>query len=902
MSLGATLRCWWHAIVHGKRLAADAEDELRFHEEAYAADLQRQGLTPAEAARQVRLEMGQPETHGERYRSAVGLTAFDELGGDVRFGIRSLVRNPGYAAVAVLSLALGIGATTAMFSLMYAVLLHPFPYAGSDRIMNPVLINEDEPTQNRWFALWTTQFAELGKAQCVESLLGFNNKNEMLTGQGLPEDARAVYLTENAGEFFGVHPLLGRMIQPSDAADGGQHVAVLNYRFWQRHFQGARDVIGKTLKLDDTAYTIVGVMPRSFAFDDTTGVGDVYLPESTEPKIAAVQGVPEFFIPWVKLKRGVTAAGANAQLNALVHSFARQNPRVFPKRFHLALQPIVVPYAQNTGRALYLLLAGVLVLLLIGCANCSLLLLARGAARQQELAVRSALGASRWRIARQLLVEAMTISLAGAVLGVAASYWLARLALDLERSVFPPESTIRVNLPVLAFSVALALLSGLLFGLAPALRLSQTDSPQRGLQSGRRVAGRITTWRLPFLIAAQIALTLLLLATAGMAANGFLEVMRAPLGYQPKHVLEAGIFMHFENPQVWSAISQVQKRAAFVEQIRQKIAMIPGVLSAAVGNDATPPYSGQDQKFQLEGQSEGGDSGPNVRIEFVSPGYFVTLGIPLLQGRIWDETENVRGDGVAIVNAAFAREYLTGGAAVGKKVRIPDLKSTAPLVSSSPQSTGWRQIVGVVGDARNDGVDRPVIPAVYVPFSTFMPPYAQFEIRTQGDPMAYLHSIREAVASVEADLQLSKGADDLEEVIRRDALWSRGRLFSVLFGFFSGLALMLALVGLFSVVAWSVAQRTAEFGVRLALGASRSHIVWLAMRNAAVGVVLGIGIGGATDLLFARILSTWMYSSRSGSASAVEAVLLLLICSATACGLAALRAAGLRPTQALRYE
>ena len=233
---------------------------------------------------------------------------------------------------------------------------------------------------------------------------------------------------------------------------------------------------------------------------------------------------------------------------------------------------------------------------------------------------------------------------------------------------------------------------------------------------------------------------------------------------------------------------------------------------------------------------------------------------------------------------------------------MPNLRSTAPLVASSPQSTGWRQIVGVVGDARNDGVDRPVIPAVYVPFSTFLPPYAQFEIRTQSEPMAYLHSVREAVASVEADEQVSNGSEDLEEAIRRDGLWSRERLFSILFGFFSGLALMLALVGLFSVVAWSVAQRTAEFGIRLALGASRTHIVCMAARTAAVGVLLGIGVGGGINFLVARMLSTWMYNSRSGWANIVEAAVLLVVCSAVACGLAAGRAAGLRPTEALRYE
>jgi len=899
MSLTATLRCWWRAIAHRGRVAGEAEAELRFHEEVYAADLVRQGVAPEEAARRARLELGPPETHGERYRSAVGLRAFDELGGDVRFGLRSLLRNPGHAAVGVLSLALGIGATTAMFSLMYAVLLHPFPYAGADRIMNPAIINEEEPSQLRWFALWKPQFAEFAKAQCIESLLGFRNKSEVLTGEGLPEDALAVYLTENAGQFFGVRPLLGRMIEPSDAAGGGQPVAVLNYRFWQQHFAGARSVIGKTIELDHVVYTIVGVMPRSFAFDDTTGVGDVYLPGSTLRETAAG---PRFFIPWVKLKAGVTPAEGSAELDPLVHAFARQNPRVYPEKFHLGLQPIIAPYAQSTGRALDLLLAGVVVLLLIGCANCSILLLARGSARQQELAVRSALGASRWRIARQLLVEAMTISAVGAALGVAASYWLARLSLDLERNVFPPESVIRVNLPVLGFSVGLALLTGLLFGLTPAWRLSQVDAAGRALHSGRRIVGRGAGRRLQTLIAAQIALTLLLLATAGMAAQGFLAVMHAPLGYQPKNVLSAGILMHYENPKDWGGISPLEKRVAFVERVRQKIAAVPGVLSVAVSNDATPPYSGQEYKFQVEDQPALPDGGPNVRVEFVSPGYFATLGIPLLQGRVWDEAENTRGDGVAVVNAAFARQYLRGRAAVGQQVRMPDLASHAPLVAASAESAGWRQIVGVIGDARNDGVDRPVIPAVYVPFSTFLAPYAQYVIRTQGEPMAYLHAIRKAVASVESDEQVGNGSEDLETAIERDALWSRERLFSILFGFFSGLALVLALVGLFSVVAWTVTQRTAEFGVRLALGASRRHILWVAVRAAAIGVLLGTAVGAAVDVALGRTMAVWMNSRSSGWGNTVEAALLLILCSAIACWLAARRAAGLHPTEALRYE
>jgi hypothetical protein len=278
MSFFTQIRTWWNAIAHRENVQQQVEAEIEFHIGARTADLIRDGMPEEEARQRARAEVGRADTQNEKYRNAIGLRLFDEIGGDLRYGLRALLRNPGFTAIVILSLAVGIGATTAMFSLIYAVLLHPFPYAGADQIMNPVLTNEQDPSQLRWFALWRPQFAEFEKAQCIESLLGFRNKSEVLSGSSLPEDVQAVYLTENAERFFGVRPLLGRIIEPSDAAAGGQPVAVLNYRFWQRHFQGSRGVIGKTLELNHVAYTIVGVMPRSFAFNDTTGVGDVYRP------------------------------------------------------------------------------------------------------------------------------------------------------------------------------------------------------------------------------------------------------------------------------------------------------------------------------------------------------------------------------------------------------------------------------------------------------------------------------------------------------------------------------------------------------------------------------------------------------------------------------------------------
>jgi predicted permease len=899
MNLLAQIRAWWRAIARRTRVHREVETELQFHMDAYVEDLLRNGVEKEEAQRKARLELGKVETQNERYREAIGLRIFDEIGGDVRFALRTIWKQPAFAAVAILSLALGIGATTAMFSLIYVVLLHPFPYADSERIMNPIVINELNPRELRWFAMTKPQFQTLRQAKSIESLLGFRNVNLEVTGNELPEDVAAIYLTENAGSFFAVPALLGRGIQLSDAQGGGQPIVVLNFRFWQRHFHGDPEVIGRTLQLDHANYTIVGVMPRSFAFNDTLGVGDIYLPrtllhDSTNPPIQWP------YTPWIKLKADVSTASADAELGAMVHQFAKEFPERYPKQFHVQLQPIIVPFEQNTGRTLALLLAGVSLLLIIGCVNCSILLLARGAARQNELAVRSALGASRSRIIRQLLIESQVVSFTGAVLGVAASWWLAKLPFELSPGSFPSESFIRVNLPILGFSVGLALVSGILCGLAPALRLSRRDLAHPMQSSPQRIASRGNKRRIHILIAGQIALTLLLMATAGTAMGAFLHLMRAPLGYDPKNVMQVGIVMHWNNPGDWSRIQSRADRAAFIEQVRQRIAYVPGVLSVAVATDATPPNFGRDETFETMGESS--EQLQQARIYGVGQQYFSTLRIGLLSGRIWDRAENMSGDSVAVVNESFAQLYWPHGNAIGQQIRIPGLKPVGSLVATSSDSTGWRAIIGVVGDARNNGVDMPVLPAIYVPYTTLMAPYAQFDIRTQGEPLSLLQTIRAAVASVSSDQQVANDAYDLQEAIDRDAQWSKQRLFSVLFGAFSTMALLLALAGLFSVVSYSVGQRTMEFGVRLALGAPRSHILWMAARAAVLSVVLGLTVGSVADILAGHLLRAWMDSRGSGPLYLPEASVLLAVCALVASMLAARRTASAKPTEALRYE
>jgi predicted permease len=472
--------------------------------------------------------------------------------------------------------------------------------------------------------------------------------------------------------------------------------------------------------------------------------------------------------------------------------------------------------------------------------------------------------------------------------------------MQLSPESFPQESVIRINLPILAFSVALALLTGLLFGLVPALRLSRPDLA-RALPANMRglavTAPAKRRWSA--LIAAQVALTLLLMATAGTAIRSFLELTHLPLGYDPHHVMHVGLALHQREARQWAAIQSHEARAVFIEQLRQKIAAVPGVTVAAVGTYVTPPYSWPKQSFDIAGDLH--REQPQAHVQLVSPEYFAALRIPLLHGRIWDASENTRGDFIAVVNQAFVKHYTAQADPLACQIRVPGLVPRFPTYAVSPQSTNWRQVVGVVGDARNDGVDQPVQPAIYLPYTSLMPPNVQFEVRTQGEPLTYLHAIRASIASIAHYQQTPNGVFTLDEAIQRDAQYTRQRLFSILFGVFSAMALALALVGIFSVVAYSVAQRTTEFGVRLALGAPRKHVLWVAARIALVSTAIGVATGLVGDAFLGKLLAAWMHNAFAAT-GLVSAVVLLIASAIVACLLPATRATTVPPAEALRYE
>jgi predicted permease len=892
MSLIVQLRSWWNALVHRRRIDSDVEAELQFHIDAHTQQLIDTGVAPQEAARRAKMEFGCVEVQKEKYRAAIGLLPLHEIGGDVRYGLRSIYKNPGVSVVAILSLALGIGATTAIFSVIYAALLHPFPYAGAERIVNPAVINEAHPQSPTWFALTPSQFESFRKANSIDDVLGFSIAGLTATGNDLPEDVRVAYVTSNAADFFGIPAKLGRGIQPSDVPNGlpPSNAVVLTYEFWQRKYDSDPKTVGQVLQLNHENYTIVGVMPRRFTFTETVGNADVYIPWTAARN--------PFLLPWIKLKPGVSLSVVNAEFQSFLNQFKKETPWHFPVSFHVSVQPIVEPYVHRTGRTLALLFVSVLLLLLIGCANCSILLFARGEARQHEFAMRSALGASRFRMVRQLLVESLAISCAGAAIGIAASFWLAELPLRLMPDAFPQEAAITINLPILGFSVGLALITGLLFGLSPALRLSRPNVSQ-ALQGTTRAVGSSGSKRtLNVLIGAQIALTFVLFGLAGGAIAGFLKVTSTQLGYDPHNVMVVGIPLKRDTKK-----NQVE-RAAYIDQLYESVAAVPGVVSVAVTNRGippSPPFGESQAPFEILGGQQ--EQEAHAAISLVSPEYFHTLKIPLLRGRVWDQAENWHGDFVAVVNQTLAQRYWPKGDAIGHQIRAASLKDDGtPLVAASPQSGEWRQIIGVVSDSRNDGLEHPTIPAIYVPYTSFMWDYTQLFIRTANAPLASLKAIRTALHSVSPDQRTATQVDDLEEGLQHESVWAQQRLFSILFSFFAGLALVLSLVGIASTVSFAIAQRTKELGIRMALGAQRSHIVWIVARATLATVASGIVVGLLLHVTLEQALRHWISASAPTPWVLLSVTLLLLVCTGIACLLPTRRAANLDPMQTLRSD
>ena len=802
---------------------------------------------------------------------------------DLRYAFRQFLKSPGFAISAVLSLMLGIGATTAIFSVVYGVLLDPYPYKDANRMVHVEL--KDKNGRGPLLIVNGTQAQEVLKASSVDDAFLQDEKRENLTGDKFPVSVLVGLYSPNMFDYMGVPPLLGREFTPADAPGGNPApVAVLSYLFWQRQYGASHDVIGKSIELDHTPYTVIGVVPPRFTWGDD----DVYLPAmpSADPHY--------YWNSFIKLKPGTKYPAAQAEMQLLVDRFAKDDPKNYPQERRVKVVSLNEEVLGRFAGTLVFLFGAVVVLLLIGCANVSILLLARGTARQHELAVRTSMGAGRGRLIRQLLTESVLLSVTGAALGVLAAYWgVKALSTMLPYYSFPHEAAIHVNAMVLIFSAAIALLTGILFGISPAYQLSRPPLSTLIQASSAKLTGSArsrNTHRL--LIAGQVALTLLLLAGAGGAMKTFVAKVHTPLGFDPDHVFAMNVALPKGATTTW------QERINENEMIRLVVAQTPGVAEAGVSTTWFPGFGGFNGKIEVQSKPTLTDA--QAVLTLISPQLLSTLRIPLLRGRIFDDAESKRAAHLAMVNQAFVKQYLGDLDPIGQSVRSPMLKIDQPNLLSAQSPDDWFEVVGVVGDAKNDSLDHPVKPAIFLPYSFILPTDEAFIVRASGDPDTAIRSVKERLREVNSELVVGRD-HTLGWWLDTDG-WGRERFIATLFGIFAALALVLAATGLYSVVSFGVTQRTQELGIRMALGARPASVVKLVLGSTAAMLSVGVAVGLTLSVILNRVVASWAGGSSRDPVTLIVAASILFLVAGIACVLPAWRAASIDPMRALRLE
>jgi predicted permease len=802
---------------------------------------------------------------------------------DLRFGFRQFRKAPGFVLTAVLSLMLGIGATTAIFSVVYGVLLDPYPYKNNDRMVHIELNDKD----GRGPLLFTNGagFPTIRNAAAVEDVFFQQGSQQNLTGDQIPFSVNVGLYSPNLFEFMGVPAFLGREFSTSDAPGGNPApVAVLSYLFWQHQFGGSRDILNKSIELDHKLYTVIGVVPPRFTWGDS----DVYLPA------VPTGALQDYWLSFVRLKPGVKFPAAASEFQMIVDEFAK-NDKAYPQNRRVAIVTLNEQILGKFAGTLGLLFGAVLTLLVIGCANVSILLLARGTARQHELAVRASVGADRNRLVRQLLTESVVLSVTGALLGVVAAYkGVTWIVAALPIFSFPHEAAIHVNAPVLIFSASIAILTGILFGISPAWQLS---TPQVGAlvqASSSKMTGSARSRNSHrILIAGQLALTLLLIASAGAALKAFQARLHTPLGYDPKNVLSLNVgFPKAANP-TWEGRLNAQ------EAVRKVISEVPGVEDASISTTWFPGLGGFIGKIEIQSRPQLADA--QAMFCAVSSHEFSTLHIPLMAGRTFDESETMRAAHFAVVNQAFVKEFLGDTNAIGQGVRSPLLKLERPEILLAQKPDEWFQIIGVVGDARNNGLNRPVKPAVFFPYSFLLPTDVSLLIKTATNPDTMLNSFKERLGQYNPELVTGQLNRTLMWWLDTQG-WGQDRFIATLFALFAVFALALAATGLYSVVSFAVSQRTQEVGIRMALGAPRTSIVRLVLASTSRTLGIGLGLGLILSIALHRVFSSWAGGNSRDPLTLMASSSILVFVSLIACLVPAWRAATIDPMRALRTE
>ena len=796
---------------------------------------------------------------------------------DVRYGVRMLAKNPGFTAVAVLTLALGVGVNAAMFSIINTTLLASLPYKNPDRLVwlgtRHPRFNHPIPISGPDFLDWKSQ------NNAFEYLAAIQTDGFTLTGKGEPEILSGALVSANLFKLFDEKPELGRGFVEGEDQPGHNHVAVLSYDLWKNRFGSNPHVLGSNLTLEGESYTIVGVAARGFAYPNWVKFwSPIVINTAQHPR------GNHYLRAIGRLKPGVTLPEAQAQMSTIARRIAGEYPE---SNKGVGVQLILLKewLVQFIRPALLVLLGAVGFVLLIACANVANLLLAKATKRRKEIALRAALGAGRFRLIRQFLTETLLLSFLAGGLGILVATWSLDLLRALKPDSIPDVNKIHLDLHVLGFLLAISFLVGIALGLAPAWPASRLQLNESLKESGGAGVGGATGGNLRnVLVVAEIALSLVLLVGAGLMIRSFARLLSIDPGYDANNLLTFQISLpdskYPENSQV----------VAFYREALDRISACPGVRSVAISNTLPPSGTETDGPFYVEGHEPSNpNEAPDTIYDPVSPGYFRTLKTPLIEGRYFTEQDNNDKSRVVIINATMAREFFGGERAVGKR-----MKAEAYGISD------WWEVVGVVADERFFGWDSDLYPATYFPYGVRPERGMAFVVRTKIDPMYVSSSVRQAIWSIDKDLPFTQ-VGTMEQ--RLSQSFAERRFHMILLGVFAGLALILSLVGIYGVMSYSVAQRTHEIGIRIALGAERRHVLSLVLGQGLVLTLIGAGLGLAGAFALTRFLASLLYGVHPTDAVTFAVVSLLLTTIAIlACYIPARRATRVDPMVALRYE
>jgi putative ABC transport system permease protein len=796
---------------------------------------------------------------------------------DLRYAVRMLAKTPGFTLTAMLTLALGIGANIAIFSVANALLLRPLPYQDSDAL---VIVTNARGPNRRPFSYQRAEFLQQN-SRSFSGFAPFMSENFNLTGRGEPEQLPAVRVSWNFFEVLGVRPMLGRAFSPEDDRPGGRRVVLISESLWKRRFGGGPRVVGESITLDSVDNAIIGVLPADFEFAPAGRSIDVWSSRVFEQSGVAPQLA--YVIAVARIRRGLPLDQAQAEMKILDAQYSEGN-RAMPDadpRLAISLNPLQQLMVANVRTAVLVLFGAVGLVLLIACANIASLLWSRAMGRRKEIAIRIALGAGRSEIVRQLLTESVLLSLAGGSLGIIFSFWGTRILATLPQSTLPRINPIRMDGQVMLFALGLSLATGLLFGLLPTLQFSKPDVQTVLREEGRATAGsRRRSLARSLLVVSQVALSMILLVGGGLLMRSFANLQHVPLGFNPHNVLLLDITLPA------SRYSTPQKREAFFENVLEQLTLIAGVRSVAVSS-ALPLSPSNYSPMLPEGQPEVPlAQRPNHVIEAVSPAYFESMGIALLRGRAFEQRDREGAPAVAIVNDCFVRRFWPNDSGLGKRIVIGPASVT--------------EVVGVVANVKNIRLAVESVPEVYYPLAQHPVESVHVIVRTVADPESLALAVRSRISSLDKELPVTK-VRTLDQHLAGSI--AQTRLTMLLLAVFSIGALLVATVGLYGLIAYSVAQRTQELGIRLALGAEPRNIVSLVMFQGLLAAAVGVVIGGAGSLLLTPVMKSLLYdvSATDVPTFTVSAVVFLIV-AVVASYIPARRAARLDPSDTLRYE